>query len=87
MATRWTQNLGLDDKIDADPRLALPVLSSSPRLRNGMSDGLRYGIIKYNKKENTFIISSSNRTMIYDSRTGFLDLKALSLKDDLERHK
>ena len=50
-----------------------------------MSDELRYGIIKYNKKENTFIIISINRTMIYDSRVGFLDLKALSLKDDLER--
>ena len=50
-----------------------------------MSDEIRYGIIKYNKKENTFIIISSNRTMIYDSRVGFLDLKALSLKDDLER--
>ena len=52
---------------------------------DGMSDELRYGIIKYNKKENTFIFFSSNRTMIYDSRVGFLDLKALSLKDDLER--
>ena len=52
---------------------------------DGMSDELRYGIIKYNKKENTFIIINSNRTMIYDSRVGFLDLKALSLKDDLER--
>ena len=52
---------------------------------DGMSDELRYGIIKYNKKENTFIIISSNRAMIYDSRVGFLDLKALSLKDDLER--
>ena len=52
---------------------------------DGMSDELRYGIIKYNKKENTFIIISSNRTMIYDSRVGFFDLKALSLKDDLER--
>ena len=50
-----------------------------------MSDELRYGIIKYNKKENTFIIISSNRTMIYDSGVGFLYLKALSLKDDLER--
>ena len=51
-----------------------------------MSDELRYGIIiKYNKKENNFIIISSNRTMIYDSRVGFLDLEALSLKDDLER--
>ena len=52
---------------------------------DGMSDELRYGIIKYNKKENTFFIISSNRTMIYVSRVGFLDLKALSLKDDLER--
>ena len=52
---------------------------------DGMSDELRYGIIKYNKKENTFIIINSNRTMIYDSRVGFLDLKALSLKDELGR--
>ena len=52
---------------------------------DGMSDELRYGIIKYNKKENTFIIISSIRTMIYDSRVGFLDLNALSLKDELER--
>ena len=52
---------------------------------DGMSDELRYGIIKYNKKENTFIIISSNRTLIYDSRVGFLDLKALSLKYDLKR--
>ena len=50
-----------------------------------MSDELRYGIIKYIKEENTFIIISSNRTIIYDSRVGFLDLKALSLKDDLKR--
>ena len=50
-----------------------------------MSDELRYGIVKHNKKENTFIIINSNRTMIYDSRVGFLDLKALSLKDELER--
>ena len=52
---------------------------------DGMSDEIRYGIIKYNKKENTFIIINSNRTMIYDSRAGFLDLNALSLKDELER--
>ena len=51
---------------------------------DGMSDELRYGIIKYNK-ENTIIIINSNRKMIYDSRVGFLDLKALSLKDELER--
>ena len=52
---------------------------------DGMSDEFRYGIIKYNKKENTFIIINSNRTMIYDSRVGFLDLKGLSLKDELVR--
>ena len=52
---------------------------------DGMSDELRYGIIKYNRKENTFIIIDKNRTMIYDSRVGFLDLKALSLKDELQR--
>ena len=51
----------------------------------GKSDELRYGIIKYNKKENTFIVINSNRTMIYDSRVGFHDLKTLSLKDELER--
>ena len=51
---------------------------------DGMSDELRYGIIKYNRKKNTFISIDKNRTMIYDSRVGFLDLKALSLKDKLE---
>ena len=51
---------------------------------DGMSDELCYGIIKYNKKESTFIIINSNRTMIYDSRVIFLDLKALSLNDELE---
>ena len=51
---------------------------------DGMSDELRYGIIKFNRKENTFIFINS-KTMIYDSRVGFLDLKALSLKDELER--
>ena len=51
---------------------------------DGMSDELRYGIIKYNRKENTFIFIDKNRTMIYDSRVGFFDLKALSLKDKLE---
>ena len=51
---------------------------------DGMSDELCYGIIKYNEKENTFIFIDKNRTMIYDSKVGFLDLKALSLKDKLE---
>ena len=50
-----------------------------------MSDELRYGMIKNNRKENTFVIIDKNRTMIYDSRVGFIDLKALSLKDELER--
>ena len=49
---------------------------------DGMSGELRFGIIKYNRKENTFFIDK-NRT-IYDSRVGFFDLKALSLKDKLE---
>ena len=49
-----------------------------------MSEELRYGILKYNRKENTFIIIDKNRTMIYDSRVGFLDLTALSSKDKLE---
>ena len=51
---------------------------------DGMSDELPYGINKYSRKENTFIIFDKKRTMIYDSRVGFLDLKALSLKDKLE---
>ena len=51
---------------------------------DGMSDE-RYGINKYNRNENTFIIIDKNRTMLYDSRVDFLDLKALSLKDELER--
>ena len=50
----------------------------------GMSDELRYGIIKYIRKENTLNIIDKNRTMIYDSRVGFLDLKAFNLKDKLE---
>ena len=45
---------------------------------DGMSDELRYGMIKYNKKDKTSIIIDRSRTIIYDSRVGFLDLKALS---------
>ena len=48
---------------------------------NGTDDAFRYGLIKYNQKEETFIIIDRNRTMIYDSRVNFLDFKALSLKD------
>ena len=51
---------------------------------DGTDDALRYGMVKYNKKEKTFIIIDRNITMIYDSRVGLLDLKALSLKDKLE---
>ena len=66
-------------------KIIIELKSNHYNRTDGMSDELRYGIIKYNKKKNTFIIINSNRTMIYDSRVGFLDLKALSLKDDLER--
>ena len=51
---------------------------------DGMSDELRYGIIKNNRKENNFIIIDKNRIKIYDSRVDFLVLKALSLKQQLE---
>ena len=44
----------------------------------GTANELRYGIIKYDKKKKFFIIIDRIRTMIYDSRVGFLDLKALS---------
>ena len=50
-----------------------------------MADELRYGMVNYNIKEHTFIIIDKNRTKIYDSRVGFLDLKALSLKDEQDR--
>ena len=51
---------------------------------NGMADELRYGMIKYNIKERSFIIIDKNRTLIYDLRIGFMDLKDLSLKDELD---
>ena len=53
----------------------------------GTANELRYGMIKYNRKEKIFIIFDRNRTTIYDSRVGFLDLKAHSLKDKLESDK
>ena len=59
------------------------LISSYYNCTDGMADELRYGINKYNKKEKTFIIIDKNRTMIYDSTVGFLDLKALSLKGKL----
>ena len=52
---------------------------------DAISDELRYGIIKYNRREKTFITIDKNGTMIYESGVGFIDLKALSLKDELER--
>ena len=48
-----------------------------------MASELRYGIIKYNKKDDTSVIIDKNRTMIYDSGVGFLDIKDLNLKDEL----
>ena len=45
---------------------------------------LRYGMIKYNRKEKTFIIFDGNRNMTYDSRVLFLGLKALCLKAKTE---
>ena len=59
--------------------------SSYYNCTNGMADGLRYGMIKYNVKEHTFIIVDKNRTKIYDSRIGFIDFKALRLKNELDR--
>ena len=52
-----------------------------------MASILHYGIIKYNIKEDTFIIIDSCKTMIYDSRVGFLDIKALCLKEELSNEK
>ena len=46
-----------------------------------MSDELRYGIIRYIRKEKTFNIIDRNRTIIYDSRVGFLDFKSHSIND------
>ena len=51
---------------------------------NGTDDATRYGMIKNNKKEDAFVIIDRSRTMIYDSRVVFLDLKDLGLKDELE---
>ena len=59
--------------------------SSYYNCTDGIAPALRYGILKYNRKDNTLFIIDRNRTMIYDSRVGFLDLKALSLKDELDR--
>ena len=59
--------------------------SNNYSFTDGISEELRYGIIKYNRKENAFIIIDKNRTMICDSTVGSIDLKALSLKIELEK--
>ena len=48
------------------------------------AEALRYGLITYNVKGETFIIFDKNRKTINDSRIGFMDLRALSLKDELD---
>ena len=49
----------------------------------GIAFELRYDVIQYNMKEDTFIIIDRNKSMVYDQRVGFLDSKALSLKREL----
>ena len=79
------QNLNTTYKCDHKFHEIISELNSSYYSRtNGMADELRYGMIKYNIKERTFIVINKNRTMIYYSRIGFMDLKALSLKDELD---
>ena len=41
-------------------------------------------MIKYIKKQENFFNIDRRRTMIYDSGVGFMDLKAHSLKGELE---
>ena len=41
-------------------------------------------MIRYKSEGKVFIIIDRNKTIIFDSRIGFLDLKALILKDTLE---
>ena len=48
---------------------------------DGTDDALSYGMIRYNKKEETFIIFDRKITIIFDSRVGFIDLKALKELD------
>ena len=48
------------------------------------AEALRYGLIMYNVKDDDIIIFDKNRTPIYGSRIGFMDLKALSSKDELD---
>ena len=49
-----------------------------------MDEALRYGFIKLNVKNETFIIFDRNRATIFDTRIGFMDLEALNLKDELD---
>ena len=45
---------------------------------------MNFVMIKYNIEEHTFFIIDKKRTKIYDSKFGFMDLKVLSLKDELD---
>ena len=49
---------------------------------DGLDPKIYYGIFKYNVKEGNFFIIDCNRTVVYDSRVGFLDIKALSIKKE-----
>ena len=42
------------------------------------------GMIRYDKLNDTFIFFGSNKTVIFNSKGGSIDPKALSLKDKLE---
>ena len=54
--------------------------SSYYNITDRIASNHHYGIISYNVKEDTFIIIDSRRTKLYDSRVGFLEIKALSSK-------
>ena len=51
-------------KSEHDFNKTISELNSNYNCTDGMSVELRYGMIKYNRKENTFIIIDKNRTMI-----------------------
>ena len=51
---------------------------------DGASPEFCFGMTKYNRKEETFVIIDRNRTTIYDPTIGFLDLEALRLTDELD---
>ena len=41
-------------------------------------------MIRFIVKDDTFFIFARIRTSIYDSRTGFMDLKALNFEDEID---